>query len=69
MPKLPAFFQRATPPATPSTKQDLHQGRKRTIPHRENSWATYVYFQGLSPNSFFDLQEKRALTHTHIYFS
>lgn len=41
MPPLSSFFQ--TP--LPETSKDLYQGRKRTVPHQKNSWATLVYFQ------------------------
>lgn len=50
MPKLPAFFMgtvKDIPPATTTTENKTdHQNRLRTVPHRTNSWATYVYFQG-----------------------
>ncbi|GAA5803598.1 hypothetical protein HPULCUR_009081 [Helicostylum pulchrum] len=40
MPKLPSFFDSSNKPeSTDST------GKKRTVPHTTNSWATYVYFQ------------------------
>lgn len=42
MPKLSSFFT----PSVPKKTQDQHD-RKRTVPHQVNSWATYVYFQGI----------------------
>ena len=41
MPKLPSFFDTAQQ----LTLQAQHKGKIRTVPHRENSWATYVYFK------------------------
>lgn len=41
MPKLPSFFDTTLPISSLVDKQ----GRKRTVPHKKNSWATYVYFQ------------------------
>lgn len=43
MPKLPAFFSTDPTPATNEKSQ--HKGKVRSVPHRVNSWATYVYFQ------------------------
>ncbi|KAG2233194.1 hypothetical protein INT48_005032 [Thamnidium elegans] len=40
MPKLPSFFGDSTKPESSDGT-----GKKRTVPHASNSWATYVYFQ------------------------
>jgi hypothetical protein len=58
MPKLPSFFSNSN--RTPlSRSSDEHQGRKRATPHRENSWATYVYFQGLAYFLFLGFFKKK----------
>lgn len=45
MPKLPSFFDTASS-KEPKSSDDT--GKKRTVPHTNDSWATYVYFQGLN---------------------
>ncbi|KAI7898175.1 U6 snRNA phosphodiesterase Usb1 [Cokeromyces recurvatus] len=48
MPKLPSFFNIQT---QNSTTTESHNGRVRTIPHKVDSWATYVYFKVNLSNS------------------
>lgn len=43
MPKLSSFFGE---PSTVEKKLIDEIGKVRAIPHKRDSWATYVYFQG-----------------------
>jgi hypothetical protein len=46
MPKLPAFFDSQIQKPNVNSNSSKHKGRVRTVPHQEDSWATYVYFKG-----------------------
>lgn len=46
MPKLPTFFDPQTQKPNLGYNSSKHKGRVRTVPHQEDSWATYVYFKG-----------------------
>ncbi|BGP20052.1 hypothetical protein JCM10213_003564 [Rhodosporidiobolus nylandii] len=50
--KLPSLDSLFDAPVRPTDSPDLHQGRKRTVPHERGQWASHVYLE-LEPSPAF----------------